>query len=252
VDTIPDAFRLDGRVALVTGASRGIGLAVAGLLARRGAVVRMVARGEDLLARVEELRLAGLQVEGVRADVTEAEGRTLALATERLDILVNNVGMNIRKPTLEATVEDSDTLIRANVTSAWELCRGAHPLLVRSDAPAIVNIGSVAAFRSIRTSTAIYAMSKGALEGMTRFLATDWGPAGIRVNSVAPWYVATPLVAPVLGDPEKRAAILARTPLGRIGRPEDVAEAVAFLASPAASWITGVCLPVDGGFLAQG
>lgn len=238
----------------MTGASRGIGAAVAETLAERGATVILAARSDDLDARVAALVARGHDARGVRADVGTAEGRAAVLDAvgDRLDVLVNNVGLNIRKPTLDATLADWDAIVRVNVTSAWELARGCHPRLQRSDAASVVNMSSVAALRSIRTSTAIYAMTKGALEGMTRFLATDWGPDRIRVNSVAPWYVATPLAAAVLDDPDKRAALLARTPLGRLGEPADVARAVAFLAMPASSWITGVCLPVDGGFLAQG
>ena len=249
-------WRLDGRVALVTGASRGIGAAIAEELCAHGATVLLAARSSDLDERVAALRAAGHAAEGIRADVATPEGRAAVLdlvrGVGRLDVLVNNVGVNIRKPTLEATSEDWESIVRTNVTSAWELARGCHPWLVRSDAASLVNMSSVAAFRSVRTSTAIYAMSKGAVDGMTRFLATEWGPAGIRVNSVAPWYVVTPLTAPVLDDPEKRSAILARTPLGRLGEPADVARAVTFLALPAAGWITGVCLAVDGGFTALG
>ncbi len=253
----PSPWRLDGRRALVTGASLGIGAATASALAERGATVLLVARGADALdAQVAAIRAAGGVAEGLAADVATPEGRAAVLARVRaagaLDILVNNVGINLRRPTLEATPEDWDTLLRTNVTSAWELTRGCHPLLAASPGASVVNMGSVAAFRSVRTSTAIYAMSKGALEGMTRFFATEWGPAGIRVNSVAPWYVRTPLAAAVLDDPAKAAAILARTPLGRLGTPEDIAHAVVFLALPASSWITGINLPVDGGFLALG
>ncbi len=251
-------WRLDGRVAVVTGASRGIGAAIAAELLARGAEVLLVARSAAALDDVvtEHVR-AGRPAFGRVADVATVEGRAAVLDAirerwDRLDVLVNNVGFNIRRPTLEAAPEDWETIVRTNVTSAWELSRGCHPWLVRSPAASIVNLGSVAAFRTVRTSTAIYAMSKGALEGMTRFLAVEWGPARIRVNSVAPWYVRTPLAAAVLDDPERAAALLDRTPLGRLGEPADVARAVAFLAMPVSSWITGVSLPVDGGYLALG
>lgn len=251
-----DVWRLDGRVALITGASRGLGAAVAEELGERGATLVLVARSATLDDTVAALRAAGRDARGVRADVATPEGRAAVLHAVgelgRLDVLVNNVGVNLRKPTLEVTLEEWDALVRVNVTSAWDLSRGCHPWLARSGAASIVNLSSVAAHRTVRTSTAIYAMTKGAVEAMTRFLAVEWGPAGIRVNAVAPWYVATPLTAAVLDDPERRAALLARTPLGRLGEPADVARAVAFLAMPASGWITGACLPVDGGYLALG
>ena len=253
-----DPWRLDGRVALVTGASRGLGRAIAEELAARGADLLLVARGGADLRRAEqEIGAHGTRVQGVAADLATADGRARTLEAlragwDRLDVLVCNAGTNLRKPTLEATPEELDALFHMNAHSAWGLCQGAFPWLAASDAASVVLLGSVASQRAVRSSTAIYAMTKGALDGLCTFLAAEWAPHGVRVNLVAPWYVATPLAAAVLEQPEKRAAILARTPLGRVGQPEDVARAVAFLASPAAGWITGVTLPVDGGFLALG
>lgn len=253
-----DPWRLDGRVALVTGASRGLGRAIAAELAERGAELLLVARGEaDLSRAVAELTDTGARVFGVAADLGTAAGREATLDAvrarwDRLDVLVCNAGGNIRKPTLEATADDWAAIQATNVESAWGLCQGAFPWLRASPAPSVILMGSVSSQRAVRSSTAIYAMSKGALDGLTRFLAAEWGPHGVRVNLVAPWYVATPLASAVLSQPERREAILARTPLGRVGQPEDVARAVAFLATPASGWITGITLPVDGGFLALG
>ncbi len=258
-----DAWRLDGRVALVTGASKGIGAAVAAALGERGAAVWLVARGSaELRAATDALRARGIDARAVVADVSTDDGRSAVIDAvraggDRLDVLVNNVGINIRTPTLEAATADWEAIVRANVTSAWELSRACHPWLAAAgarnpDGAAIVNMSSTAATRAVRTSTAIYAMTKGALEGMTRFLAVDWAPQRIRVNAVQPWYVRTPLAEAVLSDPARAARILDRTPLGRVGEPEDVGRAVAFLTLPASGWITGVSLPVDGGFSVLG
>jgi Tropinone reductase 1 len=225
------------RVALVTGASHGIGAAIAHALEARGDKVLRVSRHA-----------------GLAADVSTEEGRDRVVeavqAEGRLDLLVNNVGMNVRRPTADYDAATWDLVVGTNARPPFELARRLLPMLQRGADPAVINLSSVAADRAVRTSSAAYAMSKGAVEAMTRFLAVEWGPLGVRVNAVAPWYVRTPLVASVLDDPEKRAAILARTPLGRVGEPEEVAQAVLFLAD--ARWITGVVLPVDGGFSALG
>ena len=252
-----DPWRLDGRVAVVTGASRGLGRAVAAELLARGATVLLVARGAaDLEATVAALQVDGRAV-GLSADVGTEAGRVAVLDAvrarwDRLDVLVCNAGTNVRKPTQAATLADWEHIAQTNVVSAWALCQGSYNWLLGSPSPSVILMGSVASQRAVRTSTAIYAMSKGALDGLVRYLACTWGPDGIRVNLVAPWYVATPLASAVLADPEKRQAILDRTPLGRVGAPEDVARAVAFLATPASGWITGITLPVDGGFSALG
>lgn len=237
-------------MALVTGASRGIGLATARALTAAGGPVVAVARA---WTPAPENALFDRLV----ADVTVAEDRARVRAHVeavygRLDVLVNNVGGNVRRPTMDYDDEALHAVLRTNFESAWGLCRAFEPLLAASGAGSIVNVSSVAAQRALRTSSAAYAASKAALEALTRFLAVEWAPRGIRVNAVAPWYVETPLAAAVLEDPEKRARVLARTPAGRVGEPEEVAAAISFLASPAASWITGVVLPVDGGFSALG
>ena len=242
--------------ALVTGATKGIGRAIADRLAADGYHCYINARSSDDVARVaaelNEVHGSGTAT-GIAADVsTEAGRRHLADHIRALALLVNNAGTNIRKGTLEYTIEDYRRLMAVNLESAWALCRAFHGQLKVARNGNIVNIASVAGLSAVRSSTAAYAMTKAGMEQMARFLAADWGPDGIRVNCVSPWYVRTPLAEKVLQDEAKREKILSVTPLGRVGEPEDIANAVAFLASEQASWITGVNLPVDGGFMTVG
>jgi len=248
------AWSLAGRRALITGSSRGIGLAIAQMLAERGAAVCLVARTEaGLYEAASILRAAGHQVSTVAADISRAEDRTRVLAAQEsgLDILVNNAGFNIRKPALDYDSDEWQTILQTNLVSAFELARAAHPLLKASGQASLINISSVAGLTHLRTGVP-YAMSKSALNQMTRNLAVEWADDGIRVNAVAPWYIDTPLAQQVLTDPDYRQAVLDRTPLKRIGTPQEVAGTVAFLCLPVAGYITGQVIPVDGGFTIYG
>ena len=254
----PMRWRLDGQTALVTGASKGIGLACARELAGFGADVCLVAREDDALevARAElEEEFPGRRIVALAADVAEQEQRLevfdWVVDLGGLNLLVNNVGSNIRRKTLEYTEAEYRGLIETNLVSAFEMCRLAYPHLARHAQTAIVNVTSVSGLTHVRTGSP-YGMTKAALAQLTRNLAVEWAGDGIRVNSVAPWYIRTGRSEPVLADPAYLEEVLDRTPMGRIGEPEEVAAAVAFLCLPASSYVTGECIAVDGGFLRYG
>lgn len=236
-------WSLQNKIALVTGCTSGIGLAIADEFIAFGARVIGVARDRDRLAEWSRQR-PGTRI--VAGDVT-TDATAIFKDIEELHILVNNAGTNIRKRTAEYTDDEYALLRSANQDAAFTMCRAAYPLLKASGDASIINVVSVAALRVLGTGTP-YAMSKAAVVQMTLALASEWASDGIRVNAVAPWYIRTPLADPVLRDPDRMAKIVARTPAGRVGEPVEVAAAVAFLALPAAAYITGQCLCVDGGF----
>ena len=255
MSTLHAALDLTGRRALVTGATKGIGRAIAGELAALGARVIVVARDAAAVHEVASV-IGG---EGVVADVADPAGRAAILAAagaRPLHILVNNVGTNVRKPTAEFTLEDLRRIMAVNVESAFELTRAVRPALAaaaEADGDAsVVHLSSIASRTIIGTSSCAYTMSKAALDAMSDWLAVEWGPLRIRSNVVHPWYINTPLVAEVLEDADRRAAIEDATPLRRVGEPEEVARAVAFLASPAGSYLSGAHLDVDGAFSRSG
>jgi Tropinone reductase 1 len=252
-------WRLDGRTALITGASKGIGRATALELAALGADVLLVARDELTLETARDEIAAACpkqRVLAMSADLSDEEERLDVFDWINdldcgLDILVNNVGSNFRKETLAVSGDEVRTLFDTNVLPAFHLCQLAYPLLARHAAAAIVNVGSVSGITHVRTG-APYGMSKAAIGQLTRNLACEWAADGIRVNAVAPWYIRTGRTTPRLAEQGYLDEVLERTPMGRIGEPEEVAAAVAFLCLPAASYITGETIAVDGGFLRYG
>jgi NAD(P)-dependent dehydrogenase (short-subunit alcohol dehydrogenase family) len=243
----------DGRVAIVTGAAGGVGRDVVRLLTERGA--RVVA--EDLDPAVGELA-DGDRVVAIEGDVTHAATAELAMSTAlerfgRLDVLINNAGRFLLRPIVDTSEEEWDTILAINVKGAFLHCRAALPHLEASGAGAIVNTASISGVVGLNDQTA-YCASKGALVQLTRQLAVDYAARHVRVNAVAPGAIDTPLLtAPlsVLPDfAERMAGIAAHHPMGRISQPIETAEVVAFLASPRASFMTGVIVPVDGGLTA--
>lgn len=252
-------WRLDGKIALVTGASKGIGLAAARELALLGCDVLLVARDAATLeARRAEIEALYPKQRALAfaADLAEAEQRLdlfdwINDLGRGLDVLVNNVGGNSARATLDYELDEVRRIFELNVITAFDVCRMAHPLLARHGEAAIVNVGSVSGLTAVRTGSP-YGMSKAALTQLTRNLAIEWADHGIRVNAVAPWYIRTQRTEGKLANPEYLAEVVAHTPLGRIGEPEEVAAVIAFLCLPAASYVTGETVAVDGGFLRDG
>ena len=236
-------WRLEGRVALVTGGTRGIGRAVADELAALGAKVIAVARG----------KVDGFPHEVICGDVTSAADRKQIVEhiTGPLHVLVHNAGTNVRGPLISYDDATIERLIALNLTSPLLLSRDLHARLKQAGDASVIHVGSVAGHLALPTGVA-YAAAKAGLAQAARTLALEWARDGIRVNTIAPWYTRTPLVEPILGDAAKLAAILAATPMARIAEPHEVARAVAFLALPASSYVTGQCLAVDGGMSIQG
>jgi NAD(P)-dependent dehydrogenase (short-subunit alcohol dehydrogenase family) len=248
---------LAGRVAIVTGAASGIGLATARAFCEAGADCVLLDRSAvpaDVLAALPGpgRRLA------LAADVTdetalEAAFSEVEAALGPPDILVNSAGLAIRRPATELSVADWDKVLAVNMTGTFLASRlAARRMIAAGRRGAIVNVASIMGFSGGGLYPNIsYQATKGAIVNMTRALAVEWAGHGIRVNAVAPTYVRTPFIAPLLADPELVRRIEAMTPLGRIAEPEEVASAILFLAGPASAMITGHTLPVDGGFLAQ-
>ena len=247
-----DPFRLDGKVALVTGAGRGIGRAAALALARAGAELvlnsRTPAELETLAAEIAE---KGGRARVLSFDVTDTGAvRERIAALPRLDILVNNAGMNRPQPLLDVDEATLDRLIALNIKAAFVVAQAAARHMVEAGGGVIVNMSSQMGHVGSERSRSVYVMTKHALEGLTKAMAVELAPRGVRVVSLAPTFVETPMTRPFFDDPDNRKWILDRIPRGRAGSVEEVANAVVFLASPAAALVTGSSLLADGGWTA--
>ncbi|SFN60664.1 MULTISPECIES: SDR family NAD(P)-dependent oxidoreductase [Actinomadura] len=248
--SLPSTWDLTGRVAVVTGAARGIGRATALLLRDRGARLVVTDRS-DAVEDLASDTVAALVGDVADEDLARSTARLALDRFGRLDILVNNAGRTLNKPITETTVEDFEDILRVNARGNFVQAREAFRAMEAGGGGAIVSIASVSSVVAFETQTA-YAASKGALAQMTRVLAIEGGPKGIRSNAVLPGVIDTDIMEGVV---ENGRAMLASFgpahPIGRIGRPEEVAETVAFLASDASSFITGALVAVDGGWTAQ-
>jgi NAD(P)-dependent dehydrogenase (short-subunit alcohol dehydrogenase family) len=247
------SFRLDGKCALVTGAGRGIGLAAASALAGAGAAVTLVARSraeiEDAAAAI---RARGDSAEALALDVTDVAAVRAALAAAApYDVLVNNAGTNRPAPLVEVALEDFDAIFALNVRAAFFVAQAAARRLIEAGRPAsIINVSSQMGHVGAARRT-VYCASKHAMEGFTKAMAIELAPFRIRVNSIAPTFIETPLARSFLRNEAFRAEVLSKIKLGRLGQVEDVTGAIVFLASDASALMTGSSLLVDGGWTAD-
>lgn len=246
-------FRLDGKRALVTGAGRGIGLAAAQALAAFGAHVTLVSRSEGEVAEAAKtIRDGGGQADNLALDVTDVVAvRTAIAAAEPFDILVNNAGTNRPGPFVDATVEDFDTVAGLNIRAAFFVAQAVTRRLIETDRPgSIINISSQMGHVGAVNRT-VYCTTKFAIEGMTKAMGVELAPHGIRVNSLCPTFIETPMTELFFRNPDFRATVLSKIKLGRLGTVEDLTGALILLASDASSLMTGTSLVVDGGWTAE-
>ncbi len=251
----PD-FRLDGRVVVVTGASKGIGWDLAKALAGAGARLAVAARDRDALDRlVSEIEAGGGEALAVKLDVRDVGeiGRGFDLVRDRLgsvDVLVNNAGLGANQPAEEVTEDDWDTMMGVNLRGLFFCCQAAGRIMLDQGSGRIINMSSQAGVVGIRDH-AVYSASKGGVNLLTKVLALEWSERGVTVNAVAPTFIYTPGTAERLDQPEYLKRVLDRLPIGRVGTTTDVAGAVIYLASPAGAMVSGHVLLVDGAWTAQ-
>ena len=246
-------FDLTGRRALVAGASSGIGLACAVALAEHGAAVTLAARSGDKLREiVAAIEAQGWQADAMELDVSDVAATRTAVADKGpFDILVNSAGLARHTPALDTVENDFDAVADLNIKGAYFLTQAVAQGLVEAEKPgSLINISSQMAHVG-GIDRAVYCASKHAVEGFTKAMAIEWGKAGIRVNTICPTFILTPLTQPTFDNPDRAAWIMDKIKLGRPGTVEDVMGAVVFLASDSAALITGSALMVDGGWTAD-
>lgn len=247
------SFRLDGRQALVTGASSGIGLAAAAALAEQGAHLVLAARSGDRLALAcDALRAAGYSAEALLLDIADVAGTRNAVAARGpFQILVNSAGVARHSPAAETDCDDFDAVVALNLRGAYFVTQAvAKGLIAAKLQGSLINISSQMGHVG-GVDRAVYCATKHAVEGFTKAMAIEWGRAGIRVNTICPTFIRTPLTEATFANPERVAWLTEKIKLGRLGEVEDIMGAVAFLASDAAALITGTALMVDGGWTAD-
>ena len=248
-------FDLTGRVAIMTGAGRGLGRTMALALAAAGADLALASRTTpELESLVEEVEALGRRAIAVPTDVTSPEAceALVAAAVERLgrlDILVNNAGTNVRKSALEITPDEYDFVLQTNLKGYFNGARAAGRRFVEQGSGKVINVSSILGSVALPNQAA-YASSKGAIDQLTKVLAIEWATASVQVNGLAPTYFETDLTRPLYEDPERKAFIEERTPMGRWGQPHELAGAVIFLAGDASNFVTGQTILVDGGWTA--
>lgn len=247
------SFRLDGKRALVAGASSGIGLACAVALGEAGAHVVVAARSVDRLAElVEQMQAAGMSAEALALDVADVPAtEALVDRSGPFDVLVNSAGLARHSPALDTTESDFDAVSDLNVKGAYFLTRAVAKGLAEAGRPgSLINISSQMAHVG-GIDRAVYCATKHAVEGFTKAMAIEWGPRGIRVNTICPTFILTPLTQSTFNNPDRAAWIREKIKLGRPGTVEDIMGAVVFLASDASALMTGTSLVVDGGWTAE-